>query len=102
MINQLLTLSMVHIILGDFNIDGLDALKWPKLGNILCNFEMIVSEPTHLDGAALDHVYLLKSFFNNKKVHCSIKNIYFSDHDTVRFKIECEYLPDGIDFKVNV
>ena len=63
---------------------------------------MIVSEPTHLDGAALDHVYLLNAFLPNKKIHCSVKNIYFSDHDAVRFKIDFEYLPDDIDFKVDV
>ena len=69
---------------------------------MLHNYEMIISESTHLDGAALDHVYLLKVFLHNKKIHCSVKNRYFSDHDAVRFKIECEYLPDDIDFEVNV
>lgn len=54
---------------------------------------MIVSEPTHLDGAVLDHVYLLRAF---------LPNIYFPDHDDVRFKIDFEYLPDDIDFKVDV
>ena len=64
-------MSTVHFILGDFNIDGLDAIKCSKLHNVLHNYEMIVSEPTHLDGA-------------------------------VRFKIDFEYLPDDIDFKVDV
>lgn len=49
---------------------------------------MIVLEPTHLDGPALDHAYLIKHFLDNKKVHCSVKNLYFLDHDAVRFKIE--------------
>ena len=62
MINQLLTLSTVHLILGDFSIDGLDTVKCSRLHKVLHNYEMIVSEPTHLDGAALDHVYLLKVF----------------------------------------
>ena len=55
MINQLLTLSTVHLILRDFNIDSLDAIKCSRLRNVVHNNEMIVSEPTHLDGAALDH-----------------------------------------------
>ena len=46
MINQLLTLSTVHLKLGDFNIDGLDAIKCSRLPNVLHNYEMIVSEPT--------------------------------------------------------
>ena len=48
MINQ----STAHLILGDFNIDGLDAIKCSRLHNVLHNCEMIVSELTHLDGAA--------------------------------------------------
>ena len=55
MINQLLTLSTVHLILRDFNIDGLDAIKCSRLRNVLHNNEMIVSEPTYLDGTALSH-----------------------------------------------
>lgn len=86
-------MSTVHFILGDFNIDGLDAIKCSKLHNVLHNYEMIVSEPTHLDGAVLDHVYLLRAF---------LPNIYFPDHDDVRFKIDFDYLPDDIDFKVDV
>ena len=59
---------------------------------------MIVLEPTHLDGPVLDHVHLIKSFLGNKKVHCSVKNLYFLDHDAVRFKIEYKYLSGDIDF----
>ena len=90
MINQLLILSKVRLILRDFNIDGLVVmlLKCQKLGHILRTYEMIVLEPTHLDGPALNHVYLIKHFLDNKKVHCSVKNLYFLDHDAVRFKID--------------
>ena len=47
---------------------------------MLDNYDTIASEPTHLDGAALGHVYLLKGFLHNKKIQCLVKNIYFSDH----------------------
>ena len=83
MMNQLLTLSTVYLIWGNVNIDGIDAINCSRLRNVLHNYKMIVSEPTDLDGAALDHVYLLKTFLHNNNILCSVKNIYFSDHDTI-------------------
>ena len=44
--------------------------------------KLLVSEPTHLDGALLDHVYVADSF-SGQKTTVVIKNIYFSDHDAV-------------------
>ena len=83
MMNQLLTLSTAYLIWENVNIDGIDAMKCSRLRNVLHNYEMIVSEPTHLDCAAVDHVYLFKAFLLNNDILCSVKNIYFSDHDAV-------------------
>ena len=77
----MLTLSTVQLILGYFNIDGLDVIKHSRLHNMLHIYEMIVSVPTHLNGTALDYVYLLKAVLHNKEIHCSTKNIYFLGHD---------------------
>ena len=49
----------------------------------------MVKEPNHLDGGLLDHVYLLKSF-PTMNVNSFVKNIYFSDHDAVKFQILSE------------
>ena len=57
-------MSTVPLILGDFNIDGLDAIKFSRLHNMLDNYDIIASEATHLDGAALGHVFLLKDFLH--------------------------------------
>ena len=46
----------------------------------------MVKEPTHLDGALLDHVYLHK-FFPSKNMNAVVKNICFSDHDAVTLQI---------------
>ena len=41
-----------------------------------------MSEPTHLDGALLDHVYASVTY-----VTSLVNNIYFSDHDAVKVQI---------------
>ena len=47
---------------------------------------MVVNEPTHIDGALLDHVYVKKELVNSFKITTLVKNVYFSDHDVVKFK----------------
>ena len=49
---------------------------------MLTNYKLFVSQPTHLDGALLDHVYIADSF-SGQKTTVVIKYIYFSDHDAV-------------------
>ena len=64
---------------------------------------MKVSEPTHLDGALLDHVYIKKSFENDKHKHVTsiANNVYFSDHDAVKFQIIFKNNNQvGIDFNI--
>ena len=73
------------LLRGYFNIDASDSDASAKL-HILSNYRLVVKEPTHLDGALLDHVYLHK-FFPRKNVNAVVKNIYFSDHDAVKFLI---------------
>ena len=76
----------IHILLGDFNIDAFDSDACAKLHGILSNYRVVVKEPTHLDGALLDHVYLHK-LFPSKNVNVVVKNISFSDHDAVKVQI---------------
>ena len=52
----------IDILLGDSNIYAFDKPSYTRLKEVLCNYNLKVSEPTHLDGGLLDHVYLSKSF----------------------------------------
>lgn len=47
---------------------------------------MIVQEPTHLDNGLLDDSYVKKSHISTDLTF-SQKNVYFSDHDTVKFQV---------------
>ena len=87
----LLQSNQVDILLGDFNIDALDDAAAHQLNDILGNFQLIVKEPTHLDGGLLDHIYLHKLFLVGKHVDSIVSSIYFSDHDAVKVKVSNIY-----------
>ena len=70
------------ILFGDFNINALCTDTYSTLRHMLTNYKLLVSQPTHLDGALLDHVYIADSFSAHKTT-VVIKTIYFSDHDAV-------------------
>ena len=70
------------ILLGYFNINALCTDSNSNLRHMLTNYKLLVSQPTHLDGALLDHVYIADSFSGHNTT-VVIKNIYFSDHDAV-------------------
>ena len=70
------------ILFGDFNVNALCTDSYSNLRHMLTNYKLLVSQPTHLDGALLDHVYIADSFSAHKTT-VVIKTIYFSDHDAV-------------------
>ena len=76
-------------LLGDFNIDALDEVAYRRLKDTLSSYNLKVLEPTHLDGALLDHVYLHKTFEHDKLVMSVVNNIYFSDQDAVKVQLRC-------------
>ena len=51
----------ITIILGDFNIDAYKENTNLKL--LLEQYTMIVSDPTHLSGSLLDHIYVCMPFY---------------------------------------
>ena len=56
-----------------------------------------------MDGGLLDHAYIAKSFSTDKVSVTVIKNVYFSDHDTVKLQIKCKMLDnmdENIDFTI--
>ena len=48
--------SGIDVLLGDFNIDALDDVAYRRLKDTLCDYNLKNLEPTHLDGALLDHL----------------------------------------------
>ena len=76
----------IDILLGDFNVDALDKCN-TNLRNILQDYKLMNSEPTHLSGSLLDHVYLKKRLLDNKSVEVVTTNVFFSDHDAVTLKL---------------
>ena len=69
--------SGIDVLLRDFNIDALDEVAYRRLKDILSSYNLKVLESTHLYGALLDHVYLHKTFEQNKFVMSVVNNISF-------------------------
>ena len=76
--------------------------SYSNLRHMLTNYKLLLSQPTHLDGALLDHAYITDSFSGHKTT-VVIKNIYFSDHDAVILQIspnKNNIVNEDIDFNV--
>ena len=87
----------INICLGDFNIDAFEGVR--ALKEVFRNYNFKVSEPTHLDGALVDNVYIKKSFENDKHVTSIVNNVYFSDDDAVKVQIRFkDNNQGGVDF----
>ena len=89
----------IGTVLGDFNINEFEGVRASK--EVFSKINLKVSKPTHLDGASLDHVYIKKSFENDKYVTSIVNNVYFSDHDAVKVQIRFkDNNPGGMDFNI--
>ena len=73
----------MDIILEDFNINVFQ--EYSRLGNMLSSYNQIVAASTHISGSLLDHVCINQEFSNELNIQ-SVVNIYFSDHDAVKFR----------------
>ena len=97
---QYLVGKNINIFLGDFNIDAFEGVR--VLKEVFSNYNLKVSELTHLDGALLDPAYIKKSSENDKHVTSLVNYVYFSDHDAVKVQIRFEdNNQGGIDFNIN-
>ena len=83
----LMTPVQIDFILGDFNINGLDDEASALLKGFLCEYELCLAFPTHIDGGMLDHVYISKHLANNFAVKTMKKFVNMSDHDAVKIKL---------------
>ena len=84
-LRSLVSSYKIHILLGDFNIEYFVAND--VLDEVLSNYTMVVSEPTHIDGSLLDHVYVRNGLIRDFDVASLVKCVFFSDHDAVKIKI---------------
>ena len=84
-LQNLVNSNNINILLGDFNVDYFAAKD--ILDEVLSDYVMVVTEPTHIDGSLLDHIYLKKGWFHEYDVLSLVKSIFFTDHDIVKIKI---------------
>ena len=79
LINYLSISYNLDIILGDFNVKPNE-----ELAQNLGNYSQMVTEPTHLDGSTLDHVYVSNELLRNYNFDICVRHIFFTDHEMVR------------------
>ena len=70
--------------MGDFNINALNENH--TLNNVLSSYDQAVTTSTHICGSLLDHVYISKEFSSELSMS-NVIEIYFSDHDAVKFRL---------------
>ena len=80
----------IKIMLGDFNINFYDETDSQHLN--AGNYSQIVEGATFVSsGRLLDHVYVKQSLLDNfKDIKCDVKNVYYSDHDSVQICLSKE------------
>ena len=73
----------VDLILGDFNEDSLLNERPITTSLQSLGFTQIVSEPTHIRGACLDHIYIRNNQNNFPNFDVLLNSVYVSDHDSI-------------------
>ena len=87
--NKLVFSKIIHVLPGDFTVDAVDVNVCWILHNVLDGYVMVVSEPTHLEGCLLDHVFINKYILPDIETDTYDKHIYFSDHNAVLICLKC-------------
>jgi len=85
LVQHFLINESVNIILGDFNVNALSENNY--FLDYLTDYHQVVTEPTHISGSLIDHIYVHKSLFQIFDIKTIVKNVYFSDHDSIKLKI---------------
>ena len=73
----------VDLILGDFNEDSLWNERPITTSLQSLGFNQIVSEPTHTQGACLDHIYIRYNQKSFPNFDVLLNSVCFSDHDSL-------------------
>ena len=65
-----------------------------KLSDLLADYKQMITEPTHITGSLIDHVYVKQITVLDQFVcHSTIKNIYFSDHVAIKIRLKIKRIP---------
>ena len=81
-LGYLLLSQSPDVVVGDFNTNAFKENE--GLNSIFEDYHLIVSEPTHLAGSLLDHVYIKKPLLDLFFIDCNVETLYFTDHDACR------------------
>ena len=71
------------MILGDFNEDYLLNERPVTTSLQSLGFTHIVSEPTHIRGVCLDHIYIRNNQKSFPNFDVLLNSVYFFDHDSI-------------------
>ena len=82
-VTYLVITKHVDLILGDFNEDSLLNERPITTSLQSLGFTQIVSEPTHIRGACLDHIYIRNNQNSFPNFDVLLNSVYFSDHDSI-------------------
>lgn len=83
-ISQIIDSRLELMILGDFNYDKSESNALTKLFFRL-NLKQLISNPTHIKGRTIDHVYISKTSKNEPKISLQYK--YFTDHCSLSIQL---------------
>ena len=82
MIKIMLNIEKTTIIGGDFNLCLLKQAKnFMTTTLIEMGFQQMVTEATHIEGGAIDHIYLHQSSKNRVECNLELCPKFYSDHD---------------------
>lgn len=60
---------------------------YADIDNVLTEYVVMVTEPTHNDGGLLDHMYLQIQFLMGKQANSKLDSVHISDYDAVKTNI---------------
>ena len=60
---------------------------YADIDNVLTEYVVMATEPTHNDGGLLDHMYLQIQFLMGKQVNSKLNSVHISDYDAVKTNI---------------
>ena len=76
--------------LGDFKMNTLSNEAYDGINDFLMEYKLMISESALMGGGLLDRSYLLRKNLVGKHVSSIVKNMYLSDHDAVKIRIQKE------------
>ena len=93
-LNELLSVSSIDIIMGDFNISYFNDTTITQLKEVM-NFyayKQVVESATFVpSGSLLDHIYVKQTDdYKLKMLETNIVSVYYSDHEAIEIFLNSE------------